>query len=102
MKLKNKIGEIYKKKLDNITYIRFKEASTEIEHNMLYLYNDNKEEIYKTKFEMFEQYILEGCNNEIKRLQEENDKLKKAYIVQTVVVESNKLGRLLMQFRLTK
>ena len=33
----DKNQEIYKKKLDNITYIRFKEASTEIEHNMLYL-----------------------------------------------------------------
>jgi len=43
--------EIYKRKLDNITYVRFKEASTESEHNMLYLYNDNKEEIYKSKYE---------------------------------------------------
>ena len=41
----DKNQEIYKKKLDNITYIRFKEASTEIEHNMLYLYNDNKENL---------------------------------------------------------
>ena len=43
--------EIYKKNLDDINYIRFKQASTEIEHNILYLYNENKEEIYKTKYE---------------------------------------------------
>ena len=35
--------EKYKKKLDDITYIRFKETSMESEHNVLYLYNNNKD-----------------------------------------------------------
>jgi len=47
----DKNTEKYKKKLDEITYVKFKQTNNDHEHNYIYLYNEDKKELYKSKYE---------------------------------------------------
>lgn len=45
-------NEKYKDKFEHVRYTKFKFSNIDIEYSMIYLYDDNKKEIYKSRIEL--------------------------------------------------
>jgi len=48
--------EKYKNVLDKITYVKFKESINDYEHNYIYLYDEDKKEMFNSKYEFIGLY----------------------------------------------